>query len=49
MTKPSIPASDEAWDDETLGADVAFMKVADEATESAVDEASGTASWFLFG
>lgn len=42
MTKASIPASDEAWDDETLGADANSMKVADKATESAVDEASGT-------
>lgn len=42
MIKASIPASDEAWDDETLGAAAEFMKVADEAMESAVDEAAGT-------
>jgi uncharacterized protein (DUF4415 family) len=42
MTKASIRASDEAWDDETLGADANYMKVADDALESAVDEASGT-------
>jgi predicted DNA binding CopG/RHH family protein len=42
MTKASIPASDEAWDDETLGADPASMKVADKATADALDEAAGT-------
>ena len=42
MTKASIRASDEAWDDETLGADADYMKVADDALESAVDEAAGT-------
>ena len=42
MTKASIPASDEAWDDEILGADAGSMKVADKEMESAVDDASGT-------
>lgn len=42
MTKAPIPASDEAWDDEILGADPDYMKAADEAIESAVDEAAGT-------
>lgn len=42
MTKPSIPGTDEAWDDETLGADPAYMKVADEKTTSAIDAAAGT-------
>jgi uncharacterized protein (DUF4415 family) len=41
MAKASIPASDEAWDDETLGADPASMKVADKATADALDEAAG--------
>jgi predicted DNA binding CopG/RHH family protein len=42
MVKESIPASDEAWDDETLGADPASMKVADKATVDALDAAAGT-------
>ena len=42
MTKATIRASDEAWDDETLGADPDYMKVADDALESIVDEAAGT-------
>ncbi len=42
MSKASIPASDEAWDDETLGATAEFMKVANEATESASDDAAAT-------
>ena len=40
-TKASITSTDEAWDDETLGGDAESMQVADEAVESAVDEASG--------
>ena len=42
MTKPTIPASDEAWDDETLGADADSMKAVDEETEAALDAAVGT-------
>lgn len=42
MNKASIPASDEAWDDETLGADPGSMKVVDEKTAAELDEAAGT-------
>ncbi len=42
MTKASIPAFDEAWDDETVGADPSSMKVVDEKTAAALDDASGT-------
>jgi uncharacterized protein (DUF4415 family) len=42
MTKASIPASDEAWDDEILGADPESMKVADKNTAASLDEAAGT-------
>jgi hypothetical protein len=30
MTKQTIPASDEAWDERLLGADEAFVKVAED-------------------
>jgi predicted DNA binding CopG/RHH family protein len=42
MVKQTIPATDEAWDDETLGADPDHMKVADKATADALDNAAGT-------
>ena len=42
MSKTTIPTSDEAWDDETLGADPDYMKVADEATKARLDEMAGT-------
>lgn len=42
MSKALIPSTDEAWDDETLGSDPASMKVADDATKDAIDDAAGT-------
>ena len=42
MTKASIPASDETWDDETLGADPESMRVVDKETADSLDEAAGT-------
>src|SRR5688572_10163231 len=42
MTKASIPSTDEAWDDETLGGDAESMKVADKATKEAIDQEAGT-------
>lgn len=42
MNERSIPASDEAWEDRSLGSDEAAVKVVDEATTKAVDEAAGT-------
>lgn len=42
MSKRTIPATDEAWDDRSLGADENFVAVADEKLSAAADEASGT-------
>jgi len=42
MGKPTIPSTDEAWEERTLGADEAYVKVDDSATEVEIDEASGT-------
>lgn len=43
MTKGTIPACVEAWDDEiVLGADPASMKVVDTATAERLDEEAGT-------
>lgn len=42
MSKKTIPASDEAWDNGSLGADEAFVKVVDESLEEAINEAAGT-------
>lgn len=41
MVKRTIPASDEAWDDRTLGADKEFVEVVDQASEESIDEAVG--------
>jgi hypothetical protein len=41
MTKQTIPASDEAWDERLLGADEAFVKVAEEELEGDIDESAG--------
>lgn len=40
--KPKIPSTDEAWENRALGADEAYVKVADEGIESALEEAAGT-------
>lgn len=42
MTKKTIPASDETWDDRTLGADENFAVIADQSIEGSIDELSGT-------
>lgn len=42
MSKQSIHASDEAWEDRFLGSDEKFVKVAGASLEASVDEASGT-------
>lgn len=42
MSKHTIPSSDEAWDDRTLGADENFIKVAEKEMADAIDEAAGT-------
>ena len=42
MSKQSIHASDEAWENRSLGNDENFVKVVDEAQEASIDEASGT-------
>jgi predicted DNA binding CopG/RHH family protein len=42
MSKEIIPASDEAWENRSLGNDESFVKVVDEAREANIDEASGT-------
>lgn len=42
MSKQSIPATDEAWDERMLGNDEAFVEVADKALSDAVNEAAGT-------
>lgn len=42
MSQQSIHASDDAWENKSLGNDEAFVKVVDEAQEANIDEASGT-------
>lgn len=42
MTKRTIPSTDEAWDDRSLGADENFVEVAQADLANAADEASGT-------
>lgn len=42
MSKQSIHASDEAWEDRLLGSDEKFVKVAGASLEASIDEASGT-------
>jgi predicted DNA binding CopG/RHH family protein len=42
MTKASIPGTDEAWDDETLGGDPESMKVAEKAIKDAIEQDAGT-------
>jgi hypothetical protein len=42
MSKRTIPATDEAWDERVLGNDEAFVEVADEALSDAAEEATGT-------
>jgi predicted DNA binding CopG/RHH family protein len=42
MSKQSIHASDEAWEDRSLGSDENFVKVANDEQEASVAEASGT-------
>jgi uncharacterized protein (DUF4415 family) len=42
MDKRTIPASDEAWDERSLGSDENFVAVADESLAAGVDEAAGT-------
>jgi predicted DNA binding CopG/RHH family protein len=42
MTKGTIPPIVEAWDDESLGADLESMKVVDKTTAEALDDAAGT-------
>lgn len=41
MSKELIRASDEAWDDRSLGADAAFVKKADDDIEAMIDESAG--------
>lgn len=41
MSKATIPASDEAWDERSLGADEAFVIVADDDINATIDEAIG--------
>lgn len=41
MSKATIPASDEAWDERTLGADENFVKAADDDIGAIIDEAIG--------
>ncbi len=41
MTKQTIPASDEAWDERLLGADEAYVKVAEDDVEVDIDESAG--------
>ena len=41
MAKQTIPASDEAWDERLLGADEAFVKVAEDDVEGDIDESAG--------
>ena len=42
MSKQSIHASDEAWENRSLGSDENFVKVADDIQEDDLAEASGT-------
>jgi len=41
MSKATIPASDEAWDDRSLGADENFVAVADDNINAIIDDAVG--------
>lgn len=41
MAKQTIPASDEAWDERLLGADEAFVKIAEDDVEGDIDESAG--------
>lgn len=41
MNKELIRASDDAWDDRSLGADAAFVKKADDDIEAMIDESAG--------
>lgn len=41
MSKQSIHASDEAWENRSLGNDEGFVKVVDEAQVANIDDASG--------
>lgn len=41
MNKELIRASDEAWDDRSLGADATFVKKADDDIEAIIDESAG--------
>jgi predicted DNA binding CopG/RHH family protein len=41
MNRELIRASDEAWDDRSLGADAAFVKKADNDIEAIIDESAG--------
>jgi len=42
MSKHTIPSSDEAWDDRTLGADVNHVKLSDDERTARIDESVGT-------
>lgn len=42
MDKRIIPASDEAWDERSLGLDEESVKVVDEEIEASIDESAGT-------
>ncbi|MDP2267292.1 MAG: hypothetical protein Q8J70_12130 [Thiobacillus sp.] len=41
-SKSKIPSTDEAWENRTLGAEEAYVQVADASIENEFDEASGT-------
>lgn len=41
MSKATIPASDEAWDERSLGADENFVIAADDDIDAIIDEAIG--------
>ena len=47
MNKQTIPASDEAWDEGTLGADEDFVKVACEDLTAEIDAAAFGVAVFL--
>lgn len=42
MTKSKIPSTDEAWENRTLGAEEAYVKVDESGIENEIDEAAGT-------
>ncbi len=42
MSKETIPSSDEAWDNRTLGADEKYVGVVDSNIADLIDEAAGT-------